>query len=491
VSRNELATQETVEMGRVPRRTLGRALLITGAAAVLPGSGHLLLRRRIGALILGVFVLGLAALALFVLLTPRSRLFGYLFSPGVLRWAIVSCAVAALLWVSVVVRTYRLARPRPLDVAGRVGGAAVVLLLCLAVIAPFAYAASLANAQRSLVNALFPSLGADDANVFDKPRINILVVGSDAGADRTGARTDSMGVASIDTQTGRTTLFGLPRNIEYAQFPPGSKMAERFPNGFHDRREPTSGNYLLNAVYAYGTDNPDVAPPGPSNNPGLNLLTSSVSYMLGLNLDYYLEMDMRGFSSIVDALGGLDVDVGPNPIPLGGIGPDGEQVRPFGYIPPGRQHLTGEFALWFARSRTYSSDFERMGRQRCLIQDLISQKSPQDVLRNYQAVADATANSLATDIPQSVLPSLLALADQARQRPLESVSFDPSLPDPTQSDGKFDPGNPNFDLMRQVVREVTSSATAPTTTSPTATAEPTGSPTAAVASTCGVAKPNG
>jgi LCP family protein required for cell wall assembly len=259
-------------------------------------------------------------------------------------------------------------------------------------------------------------------------------------------------VASVDTRSGRTILFSLPRNIGYAQFPPGSAMAAEFPNGFHNPRDQSSADYLLNAVYGYGNDHPHLAPPGPSRNPGLNLLSSSIAYMLGLNLDYYVQVSMQGFASIIDALGGLDINVGPHPIPMGGIGPFGGQTKPFGYIPAGQQHLNGEQALWFARSRTNTTDYVRMGRQRCLLQSLIEQKSPMDVLRNFQAVASATANNVSTNIPQQVLPSLLTLAEKARSRPLESIAFDPSLPDPNEPDGQFDTGRPNFAYMRQVVR---------------------------------------
>jgi len=351
--------------------------------------------------------------------------------------------------------------------------------MCLAVSAPFAFAGHTANESRNLLNALVPSGDEDgtqtpagDAEAIKKPRINILLLGSDDGEGRIGTRTDTMVVASIDTKTGRTILFALPRNTAFAQFPPGSKAAGEFPNGFQKSGEP-AGNYLLNAVYAYGTDYPALAPAGPSRNPGLNLLMSSISHMLGLELDYYIQVNMAGFASIIDALGGLDVNVGPEPVPMGGIGPFGETVRPFGYIPAGRQHLNGEQALWFARSRTNSTDYVRMGRQRCLLQYLVDQKSPVDVLKNFQAVSSATKDSVSTNIPQDVLPALMTLAGKAKERALESISFDPSLPDPEQRDGRFNTGDPNFALMRQVVRDsiapppATTSA-APTTTPPAA-----------------------
>src|SRR4029078_2189612 len=159
--------------------------------------------------------------------------------------------------------------------------------------------------------------GTSVAEAIAKPRLNVLLVGSDAGPDRTGARTDTMMLASIDTTTARTTLFALPRNIGYAQFPPGTPMAERFPKGFHDAASPLSGDYLLNAVYAWGLDHPEDAPTTPPATPGLNLLHETVGYMLGVDIDYYVEVNMAGFASIIDAVGGVTVGRAPVPPPLG------------------------------------------------------------------------------------------------------------------------------------------------------------------------------
>jgi polyisoprenyl-teichoic acid--peptidoglycan teichoic acid transferase len=93
-----------------------------------------------------------------------------------------------------------------------------------------------------------------------------------------------------------------------------------------------------------------------------------------------------------------------------------------------------------------------MGRQRCLLQNILKQKSPTDLLANFQGVASATTNSVSTNIPQAVLPALAALAGEGGVS-LESVSFDPNLPDPSEDDGKFKTGDPNFPYMRQVVQD--------------------------------------
>jgi LCP family protein required for cell wall assembly len=282
-----------------------------------------------------------------------------------------------------------------------------------------------------------------------------------------------MMVASVDTRTGRTILFGLPRNIQRAPFPNGSPMARRFPNGFHDAADPLSGDYLLNAVYAYAHGNPDVAPPGPTADPGLNLLHSSVETMLGLKLDYYVEVNMAGFATMIDALGGLTVDVGPEPLPVGGITPTGRHVKPDRYIAAGVQHLDGTDTLAVARSRTNTDDYTRMGRQRCLLQYVLQQKSPADLLTHFRDVASATTDSVSTNIPQQVLPALAKVADNPGATALESVSFDPNLADPGEPGGRFDTSRPDVGFMRQVVRDTIAGPRATATPAPITTAPPT------------------
>ncbi len=60
----------------------------------------------------------------------------------------------------------------------------------------------------------------------------MLLLGGDSGPDRSGLRPDSLTVASIDKDTGRTVLVGLPRNLQDVPFPKGSVMRKEFPDGF-------------------------------------------------------------------------------------------------------------------------------------------------------------------------------------------------------------------------------------------------------------------
>lgn len=464
---------------------LTAALAATAAAVVLPGLGHLLLRRhRTGALILGAFLAAILLLFVGALSIRRREVLAYALSARTLGVVAVASLVVAVVWISVIIRTYLLAKPVRMGTARKILGAVVVAALCLVVAVPFGFTANLVNSQRNLLDAVFRGGGGGTSAVdaIKAPRLNILLLGSDAGPDRTGTRTDTMMVASVDTHTAKTILFGLPRNIERARFPAGSPMALRFPDGFHDPRAPLSGNYLLNAVYTYAQQNPDLAPSGPSADPGLNLLGSTVGYMLGLPLDYYLEIDMAGFASLIDAVGGVTVDVGPTPIPINGVTADGRHITPTGYIQPGVQKLDGEDALWFARSRRDSTDYDRMGRQRCLINAVLDQKSPADLLGRFRAIAAAATDNVSTNIPQDVLPKLASLAGDGVN--LQSVTFDPNLVDPGEPDGHFNPAQPDVGYMRQVVAAAisgrTSATSSPTTTprSSTRSAGPTTQPPA-------------
>jgi LCP family protein required for cell wall assembly len=290
----------------------------------------------------------------------------------------------------------------------------------------------------------------------------------------------------VDTHTAATVLFALPRNIQDAPFPAGSPAAAEFPDGF---------SRLLNAVYGYGVDHPQIAPAEPTDDPGANLLMSSISTMLGLNLHHYVMVDMAGLAAIVDALGGVTVDVGPVPLPIGGVTYSGRRVEPQGYLQPGVHHLNGFEALWFARSRRNSSDYDRMGRQRCLIQALVTQKSPTELLFRFRSVAAATTDSVSTSIPRTMLPELVSLVDEHFPPRLRTVSFDPNLPSPTAPDGTFEPASPDISYMREVVNNALAepspspvaatsaadpNATKPPPTTPQATpapATPTTSPT--------------
>ena len=241
----------------------------------------------------------------------------------------------------------------------------------------------------------------DDPDPFgDQERVNVLLLGGDGGEGRDGVRTDTVIVASIDTDTGETTLFSLPRNLEDLPFPADSPLADVYPDGFEAGSESEG---LLNAVYRNGpAAYPDIL--GPTDNPGADFLKLGVGEALGLTIDYYVLVNLDGFGRLVDALGGITVNVNYY-VPIGG---EPSRARcPTTTSPPARTSTwTATRALAFARGRFGLTDYDRMARQRCTIDAIIDAADPITLLRKYQELARTTKDIVITDIPRSALRRL-------------------------------------------------------------------------------------
>jgi LCP family protein required for cell wall assembly len=289
-------------------------------------------------------------------------------------------------------------------------------------------------------------------------------------------RTDTVVVASIDTHTGATTMFSLPRNLENLPFPPGSPPAAAYPKGFTAPREDEG---LLNAVYRNG---PLLHPGllGATDNEGADWLKLGVGQALGLHLDYYVLVNMEGFNRLVDDLGGITVNVNYW-VPINGI-PD-SNVLPDDYIAPGQnEHLDGYHALQYARGRYGLNDYLRMQRQRCVLDAVLQAADPVTVLRDYQQLAATTQGIVRTDIPEKVLDDFVTVAFEAKKAQIRSVVFDSSV---------IDPAYPDYGRIRSIVSSAladpgTPSDAAQASAAPTAPSA-TPSPAGASASASGVA----
>jgi LCP family protein required for cell wall assembly len=272
--------------------------------------------------------------------------------------------------------------------------------------------------------------------------VNVLLIGSDAGADRTGVRTDSVILASIDTHTGDAVLFGIPRNLQHVPFPPGTPMAEQYPDGFYcqDPKNPC----LFNALWQYGVEHADNTYYRNFKNPGLQATIDGVQGVTGLSVNEYVLLDLKGFASFINAIGGVDVTV-QRPIPVAGHeNAAGVQVGVKEYIQPGRRHLNGYYALWFARSRSDSSDFDRMARQRCLIGALTQQVNPVTVARSFPALAEAIRQNLSMSIRLDDLGAWVTLAERVQKGSVRSLPF---------VEGVISTVHPDFDKIHTLVQQ--------------------------------------
>ncbi|MEO3824199.1 LCP family protein [Actinomadura sp. B10D3] len=438
---------------------LPRALALTLASALVWGIAHFAAGRRIaGGLLLALYLSVVVALGGAATIY-RSDLVHLAVQPAALQRMSGGLVALGAVWILVVIHSYLVLRPARLAVGARALGAASVAVMCFAVAVPVAWSAHSTYVYRNALTSIFRS-GSENGKKVDaedpfngEPRVNVLLLGGDAASNRTGVRTDSMTVASVDTKTGDTVLLSLPRNLESFPMPPGPAR-DRFPYGFTGDGPQNPG--LLNEVYEYAENHPDVVPGVAKNHRGPELLKATIAGILGVRVDYYILVDMFGFADIIDAMGGVKVKI-TEPIPYGLQG---------AVLQPGDRRLSGKEALWYGRSRTNSSDYVRMGRQKCLMRAIAEQADPQTVLRSFDKLAAAAKRTLSTDIPQELLPALVKLSNKVKNgAQIRSLQFVPPL---------IYTGNPDFDKIRKLTSEAVNSDPRQVSAKPSGT--PSGTP---------------
>jgi polyisoprenyl-teichoic acid--peptidoglycan teichoic acid transferase len=433
---------------RGPRRAQGLpgTLGVTLLGALLPGSGQVWSGRRL----LGWFVLLPTVVALAVATWYVGRdlraVLDFATSPTQLKIAAAVIGLGLLGWAGLVVLTYRQVRPVLRPRWHTLVGHTFVLALCLLVGTPLAYAARSAMVTSDLVESVFgdnqtatsPEDVSEENPWGDRKRVNVLLLGGDGGEGRTGVRTDTVILASISVKSGRTVMFSLPRNMMNAQFPEGSPLHDLYPDGYSGSED--DGFYMLNAVYGQIPQrHPGVL--GNSKNEGADAIKQAVAGSLGIRVDYYVLANLKGFEDVVNAMGGITVNVN-KPVAINGDTDAG--IPPTGYIQPGPdQHLDGFHALWFARGRWGSDDYERMERQRCTIDAIIDAADPTTLITRYTDLANAGKQVLSSDIPIELLPAFVELGLKVKDAKVKSVVF-------KRSD-KFFSGDPDFEWMHEAV----------------------------------------
>jgi LCP family protein required for cell wall assembly len=260
-----------------------------------------------------------------------------------------------------------------------------------------------------------PSIGpAASATVAPRwngtDRLNILLIGADE--QNGGHRTDTMITVSIDPATGQVVMFQLPRDTVDVPVPPGAP------------RSVWGSTYTnkINAFFSSASARSDAFPGTPATR-GYNGLKSILGYLYGLDIQYYVEVNFEGFQKVVDALGGVTVNV---QIPvLDDNFPEAASHRERLYVPAGVQHMTGAQALEYSRSRKSTSDFDRGARQQRVLVSLRRQLDIGQAIQNIDALAGAIGQSVRTDIPRDLVPELLGLANKVDTRSIRSVIFTP------------------------------------------------------------------
>ncbi|MCA2223329.1 LCP family glycopolymer transferase [Nonomuraea aurantiaca] len=421
----------------------------TLASVVVPGIVHLRAgRKRTGMIMMGIF--GVLLIGAVIALINRNALAGLLLDPTWLAVLTGLCVAAGLAWAGVVISSYIVLRPARLGKWGQLGTATVAGVLAVTVALPFGLAATTARTSDDAIGSVFkssPSKPIDHRNPWQgRDRLNIALLGGDGAASRKGVsiRTDSINVVSIDVRTGNSVVLALPREMENAPFAPGSALARRFPPPKNFYLPPAQGRGsadLLNAVWAYADTHPEVAGHSPERAP--EAVKGTLGQILGLKIDYYMLVNMWGVARLIDALGGVTINVEQDV--CYGVGrSDG------GVVKAGTRTLDGNEALWYGRARDHpgstcagADNHTRMLRQQCVMSAMLNQLNPGNVLLKFNALAKAAKETFRTDIPRDLLQDLVPLAQQVKGAKVAKMNFVPPA---------YNPAYPDYPRIRKAVR---------------------------------------
>ncbi len=453
---------------------LRRSLLLTVASTILPGSGLLgarVPRLRLVGLIASVVSLAAVLWLGIWALTDLPSLARFAQAEATLASARFVLGAVTVAWVALIALTQIATRPPRVDGNKRAVGAALVAALAFGVAAPTAVAAQYSRDADRLLDTVLPQASEIRAsgretiasNAPDPwagtPRVNILLLGADGDASRAerieqfGVRTDTIMVASIDTRTGNTTLIQIPRNLPRTPFPEGSVMAEAFPDGFRGEGDP--GNWYVNGIWEKteeGGDYEDLF--AGSTFPGAEALKEGVQGITGLEISRFVMLDIDGLRALIDAMGGVTINVNRD-LPIGGSRDAG--IRPHGTVERGKaRKLDGYNAMWYARSRYDSSDYDRMARQSCLVDAIINQANPETLLTSFEPIAAASAQILTTDVTRDEFGAFIDLAFRVKDKgKVNRLVFAPGK-------NGYSPNRPDFDEMHAAVQTAIAEPVAPT-----------------------------
>jgi len=238
-----------------------------------------------------------------------------------------------------------------------------------------------------------------------KDRINILVMGLDRRPreGQSPSRSDTMFVLTIDPQTKTAGILGIPRDL-YVDIPDGEG------GYFRDR---------INTALVFGEVND-------YKGGGQQLAIDTVEHNLGVKIGHYVIIDFEGFKEVIDALGGIDVDV-----PTYVSDPTYSWTElPGDYDPqefePGLQHMDGETALAYARIRQNSDDLDRIQRQQRIIFAVMDKALSLNVLRNALELWNKYKDAIDTDINDIQLAGFAKLAADISPEKISALSLGPA-----------------------------------------------------------------
>lgn len=285
-----------------------------------------------------------------------------------------------------------------------------------------------------LINTVAP-LPTLDSQVLNNGQdtVNFLLIGSDRRSQTGSTRTDTMVVAILRPNEGQVSLISIPRDL-WVSIP-----------GYENNR--------INTAYQLGKS---TGYPGG----GAGLLKDTIQYNLGIRIDHTAMVDFNGFSKIVNTLGGVDVPVVCPYTDWRLIDPSyNPEIEANWYlhtVEPGVIHMDGDLALWYARSRQKSSDFDRGRRQQEVLRALFVQALQTGTLTRIPELYNDLKDSVETDLGLGDLLQLSVYAPKMSNADIRSFYIRPPIVNSWITSGGAYVLSPDQELLQQMLAEALS-----------------------------------
>src|SRR6266487_1232955 len=290
-----------------------------------------------------------------------------------------------------------------------------------------------------LINTVapLPTIDASSSQVLNNGQdtVNFLLIGSDK---RPGGsfRTDTMVIAILRPNEGQVSLISIPRDL-WVSIP-----------GWENQR--------INTAYQHG-----ISVGYPGGGPGL--LRDTILYNLGIRIDHTAMVEFDGFRQIVDTLGGVDVPVSCPYTDWRLIDPSYDPQNENNWAlyttGPGLVHMDGDLALWYARSRQKSNDFDRGRRQQEVLRALFTQALQTGTLTRIPELYNDLKNTVETDLGLVDLLQLSIYAPKMTNADIRSYYIRPPYVNSWITDAGAYVLSPNQDLLQQMLTEALSPST--------------------------------
>ena len=214
-----------------------------------------------------------------------------------------------------------------------------------------------------------------------KDKATIMIMGVDERSDDVG-RSDTLMVATIDPQKNEASLLSIPRDTRVA-----------IPKNGYDK---------INAAYAYG---------------GEKLTQRTVEDFLGIRMDHYVIINTHAFQKIIDAIGGIDIDVEKRMYYEDPWDDDGGLVID---LRPGRQHMDGKTAVTYVRYRDEEGDIGRVKRQQKFMRACVDAVTTPAILPRLPGIIASVIDSVKTDLSVRQMLEFIGTLKQAQAKGLRT-----------------------------------------------------------------------